>query len=200
MSPKEAAALWGKVCTALRRKGIVALWVREPTRKNKIHYHLLVSSRQSKAELETTIIAAMPSRKETPWHKNIKPVDDRWWLAYYITKAKKSGMFRGKVVPDKYMTKRLLFKPNTKLHKHGEIGKFWLKPTKALWKSIQEREAKIEKGLADGRVGRLARYAFELINGEVPLKTIERNFGYFADTAGIQDWLAVISDGEAVPA
>jgi hypothetical protein len=32
------------------------------------------------------------------------------------------------------------------------------------------------------------------------LKTIERNFGYYADTAGIQDWLAVISDGEAVPA
>jgi len=196
MPPKEAAALWTKVCRNLRRQGIVALWVREPTKKNKVHYHLLVSSQQTEQQLLAAIEAAMPPRKTVGWHKSIDPVDDRWWLAFYITKAKIRGYYKGNLVPDKYATKRLLFTPGTNLKKHGTIGKFWLKSTKALWKEVQEKEKKIAEGLADERVRKLAKHVHELINGYYPLKTIERNFGYSAQSAAVQDWIAALEEEE----
>jgi hypothetical protein len=199
MPPAEAAALWTKTCRSLRNQGIVALWVREPTRKNKIHYHLIVSSRQSREELVEAIETAMPSRKKTGWHKNIEPVDDDPTLAYYITKAKMRGKVRGKVVPDKYASKRLLFKTGTKLHKHRTIGDFWLKPTKEIWQEVRDTEKRIAEGLSDYRVRRLARRVHEMIGGCVEFKQIERNFGYFANTPAIQDQIAATANLQVFP-
>ena len=65
-----------------------------------------------------------------------------------MVKAKVQGYYKGKIVPDKYMTKRLLFKPSTGLRKHGTIGKFWLKSPKALWQEVRDKERQIADGLA----------------------------------------------------
>lgn len=190
MPPNEAAKLWTKVCRNLRRLGIIALWVREPTKKNKVHYHLLVSSQQTEKDLLATIEAAMPPRSEVGWHKNIKAVDNRWWLPFYITKAKIKGKFKGKTVPDKYASKRLLFQSKTQLRKHGTIGKFWIKSIAQLWKEVQLVEQRIANGLQDQRVKELAKYVYDLVQGYVPLKQIERNYGYHADSSVVQDWIS----------
>src|SRR5690606_22295191 len=42
LSPNQITAQWTKVCRNLRSHGIVAIWVREPTKAGKVHYHLLV--------------------------------------------------------------------------------------------------------------------------------------------------------------
>ena len=105
------------------------------------------------------------------------------------------GQFKGMIVPDKYATKRLLFKPGTKLRKHGTIGNFWLKSTKAIWKDVQEKETKIAEGLADERVRKLAKID-QLIDGYYPLKQIERNFGLDAGNPVIQDWIAALTDDD----
>jgi hypothetical protein len=196
MQPKDAATLWAKVCRKLREKGVVALWVREPTKKNKVHYHLIVSSQQSKEDLIAAIESAMPDRQAIDWHKNIKPVDYRWWLAYYITKAKIRGKFKGNIVPDKYATKRLLFKSGTGLDKHGTIGNFWLKPTKANWKEVQEQEKKIAEGLEDERVRNLAKHVYKLLDGYYPLRRIERSFGFDAQSSVIQNWFDALAQDE----
>lgn len=193
MTPKEAAALWSKASRNMRRHGITALWIREPTKKNKIHYHMLVSSQQSEKDLAEVIEASMPSRKVVGWHKSIDAINERWWwLAFYITKARVKGEYQGRLVPDKYLTKRLLFKPHTKLRKHGTIGPFWLKTIKAIWQEVKDQERKIAEGLADHRVRRLAKHVHELIGGYYPLKTIQRSFGLHSQSPAVQDWIAAL--------
>lgn len=193
MSAKDAAFMWTKACRNLRRHGIIALWVREPTKRNTIHYHLLVQNDVLKRDLEKIIEASMPSRKDTDWHKKIMANDDRVWLPYYITKAKIKGTVRGKSVSDKYAPKRLLFKPGLGLRKFGTIGPFWLQSKQEIWRKVQETERRIAEGLSDARVCRLARHAFEFLDGHIPLNRIKRSFGYWAHAAAIQDWIESLS-------
>jgi len=197
MSPKEATALWSKVCRSLRRQGVVALWVREPSKNNRIHYHLLVSSRISRAELVRAIKAAMPPRKEIGWHQGIRKNNDTIWLAYYLTKAKIRGWRKGNYSSDKYAAKRLLFKPGLNIKKYGTIGPFWVRPVKALWKAKQDRERAIAEGLADDNIRLLARHAYELIGGYIPLVKVERSFGVSAADPMVQAWAKAVSDETA---
>jgi hypothetical protein len=46
------------------------------------------------------------------------------------------------------------------------------------------------------RVRKLAKHVHDLINGYYPLKTIERNFGYSAQSAAVQDWIAALEEEE----
>lgn len=197
LSPKEVADVWTKACRSMRLQGIAAIWVREPTRNNKVHYHLLISNPIDKTTLAKAIEGAMPCRKQLGWHKRIQPITNEWRLAHYFTKAKINGMKNSKSVPDKFAPKRLLFKGGLSIKKYGTIGKFWVRSKSKLWEQVKDTESRIALGLQDWRVRRLARHAFDLVGGYVPLKNIERNFGLNAHDPAIQAWVKrLFSEGE----
>lgn len=177
LMPKEITDLWTKVCRKLKKHGVVALWVREPSPSNHCNYHLIVSSNQTQIELEQAVEASMPDRSAVKWHKHIKAIDDQYGYSRYMTKAKIKGYVNGKLVDDLYQNKRLMFRPHLKLRKVGTVGKFWLKSKAKLWQDIRDVEQKISDGLEKPNVRRLAKYLHELVDGYVPLKQIERNFG-----------------------
>src|SRR5262245_11009164 len=37
----EHKKLWAKACRVLKKRGMIALWIREPSATNRIHYHLI---------------------------------------------------------------------------------------------------------------------------------------------------------------
>jgi hypothetical protein len=190
MQPKEVTGLWTKVCRKLKAKGIDALWVREPTRSGKVHYHLILKNSMTKTALERTLKDCMPPRKEVGWHKRMQPVKDDWQLAHYITKAKIAGYVKGRPVADYYQRKRLLFKAKLNIKKFGTIGSFWEKPKKRIWADIKAVEKRIGEGLERREVRKLARHIYEMFGETVPLKQIERSIGFSADAPGIQEWIA----------
>lgn len=57
LKPKEITDLWTKVCRKLKKYGVVALWVREPGPSNHCNYHLIVSTNQTKVDLEQSVEA-----------------------------------------------------------------------------------------------------------------------------------------------
>ena len=198
MTPKEVNDWWKKAARNLKRKGVVALWVREPTSTNKVHYHLLLRSNHSKQDLTKIIEESLPSRKLGRWHKNIEPiVGSDWRVLHYITKAKTPGKTKtGKYVADLYLKKRLLFKPKLGIRKVGTIGNFWSKNKEAIWSEVKAKEKRIAEGLEQANVRRLAQYAFEFIEGYVPLRQIERNFGFDWDSPATQNWIKQVFGDE----
>ena len=177
LTPKEAAAQWTKTCRSLRLKGIVAIWVREPNKSNKVHYHLMVKNQIGKKQLERAIEESMPSRKLLRWRKRVEPIKNEFRLAHYLTKAKISGYIKGRQVADFHRTKRLLFKTNRAWKKYGVIGAFWERPKKKLWQEIRDIEKKIAEGLEQPNVKQYAKFLFDLVGGYVPLRQIERSIG-----------------------
>jgi len=119
----------------------------------------------------------------------LKPITDDWEIAHYITKAKKSGYHNRKKVDDYYAPKRLLFKAGLKIKKYGEMGDFWVKPKKHIWQTIIDVEKRIGDGLEQPNIKRLCKYVYHFLGGYVPLKEIERSYGYDADGKAVQDWI-----------
>src|SRR5579872_3288982 len=136
---KTITDLWASACRTLNRRGIVAIWVREPTRSNKVHYHLIVKNAIQKIDLERAIEEAMPNRREVKWRKRIERIKSEWFYSHYIVKARVAGYVKCRRVEDLYAKKRRLFKPNLKLKKYGTVGDFWERPKKTLWAEIRER-------------------------------------------------------------
>lgn len=189
MLPMDIKSLWAKVCRRLKAAGVVALWVREPSLKNHCNYHLVVRSRHSQTCLEKLIVDAMPDeRAGIPFHKQVKAIRSQYHWCRYITKAKTRGMVDGRLVEDKYKDKRLLFTAKLDLKKYGTIGRFWVKSKKACWEDIKKVEERISKGLEQPKIKLLARYAYDLVQGWFPLRNLERQYGYAADDADIQQW------------
>lgn len=186
LKPKEITDLWTKVCRKLKKHGVVALWVREPSLSNHCNYHLIVSSDQTKIELERAVEASMPDRSSVKWHKHIKAIDDQYAYTRYMTKAKIKGYVNGKQVGDFYENKRLMFRPHLKLRKVGTVGNFWIKSKAKLWQDIRDLEQKITEGKDKPNIRRLAKYLHELVGGFIPLKYIERMYGEWADDANTQ--------------
>ncbi len=190
-TPAEIRERWAKVRKSLKRSGVVALSVMEVNRSNHVHFHLIVSSRISEAALRRAVEEAMPSQKVIGWHnrpQRIKP-GETWELAHYVTKAKKPGYVNGRLVDDYYASKRILFKPKLGLHKHYAIGPFWVKPKAAIWKDIAAKEARIAEGLEQPGVRKLVDYMYELLDRTMPLKGIERAFGFHADSEPVKRWI-----------
>lgn len=189
---KTVKEIWPKVCRKLKDRGIVALWVREPNRLNKCHYHILIKNDISKADLKRAIEEAMPSRKLVKYRKRVEPIKKEWRLCHYIVKAKIKGYNKqGIMVDDLYRHKRLLFLAKLKFKKVGTIGDFWEqgKNKKKLWDDIKAIEKRIGEGLEDRNVRRLAEHVHDMIGGYIPLTDIERSFGYWSDEPFVQDWI-----------
>ncbi|MBX9679115.1 MAG: hypothetical protein K2X38_10165 [Gemmataceae bacterium] len=197
--PDDISPMWKKVARKLEDRGIVALWVREPNRLNKLHYHIIVKNEISRADLMRSIDDAMPPRSEVVWRKRIEPVINEWRLCYYVFKAKVKGYDKkGIFSTDLYRAKRLLFKPNMPFRKVGTIGDFWEqgKNKTRMWDEIKAIEKKIGDGLEKPNVKRLAKYVYDYLSGYVPLKKIERSFGYDADGPAVRDWIGSLLAGE----
>ena len=189
LTPEEITALWTKAKRKLEARGVIAIWVREPSRSNHCNYHLIVREGMTKAQLEQVIEDSLPPRREIAYHKQVERVKDQFSLPYYITKGKMRGTVDGHVVPDGYADKRLLFKPNLGLRKYGTIGPFWVKPRKQLWEEIKALEKKIAEGLGQAGMPSLVRHFHEMFGETVPLRKIERSLGAHADSKSVQDWL-----------
>lgn len=72
MSVLEIRQVWAAACKKLQRRGVVALWVREPTPNNRCHYHLIVTRPVAKEALADALEASLPDRKDVRWHKHIR--------------------------------------------------------------------------------------------------------------------------------
>lgn len=194
MQPKAVNDWWKKATRNLHRNGIVAIWCREPTRTNKVHYHLILRSTHSQKQLASIIEESLPNRTLGRWHKNLEPIDGSdWRLLHYITKAKTPGKTKnGQFVNDLYRKKRLLFKSGLGIRKHGTIGLFWIKTKEIIWSDVKATEKRIAEGLDQRNVKRLAEHAYDFVNGAVELTQIERHFGYFSKSPGIQNWIVQV--------
>ncbi len=193
MTAKEISSLWSKISLKLKRKGIVAFWIREPTRTNKVHYHLLIVNNTPKKELERIVDESFPLRSVVGgWHKKNLPISNPWNLIGYIVKAKIPGFCKGKSVVDRYAKKRVLFEPNTGLRKHGTIGDFWVHPMEALWKRTQEREKRIGAVLADPRALGFGTEVYRQLLFSLPQmseKRALRSFALTTDHPETQKWM-----------
>lgn len=197
----EVAALWTKVARKLREKGVVALWVREPSRTNRVHHHLLLRNSIDRKGLERVVEASMPPREVVRWHKNLKSLSTGWWVAFYLTKAKVSGVVRGRFLADRYAGKRLLFRPNIKLQKYGTIGAFWAKPKKNLWKEIADGERRIKEAIVRPEIRLLVNHLHDLLGDPVSITRIERTIGLHAEAPAVRRWserLALDDDNDNI--
>jgi hypothetical protein len=197
--PDQISPMWKKVARKLEDKGIVALWVREPNRLNKLHYHIIVKNEISEADLKRAIEDAMPPRSVVKWRKRVEEIKKEWRLCHYVFKAKVRGRNKkGILVDDLYRGKRLLFRANMPFKKVGTIGDFWEggKSKKKRWDEIKAIEKKIGEGLEKPNVRRLAEYVYDLIGGYISLKNIERSFGAEADSPVVEEWLERLLEDE----
>lgn len=197
LTPQEIRTVWPKVCEKLRKGGFVGLWVIEPHHDNTVHYHMIASShRAQRKQLARLIEKSMPPRSEVPYHKQVAPIKSVYHWTRYMTKAKTRGTYRGREVPDAYMTKRLLFVSglNPRLQKSREISpSFWKKKKAVLWQELRDIEKRIATGLKDHRVQDLATYVHDLLGQTVDLKRIKRSFGYSSEKPAVQDWIASLA-------
>lgn len=199
LPPATIKEMWPKVCRKLKDRGIVALWVREPNSLNKCHYHILIKNMISKTDLMRAIEESMPSRQVVKWRKRVEPIKNEWRLCHYIFKAKISGHNKkGIFVKDLYRSKRLLFSAKLKFKKVGTIGDFWEqdKSKKKLWDEIKAIEKRIGEGLEQPNVKRLCQHVYDFLGGYVPLKTIERSYGFSSDSEAVQNWIDSLLTGE----
>ena len=190
--PEQVASLWEQTKRKLNDRGIVCLWVREPNRLNKVHYHLIIKNAISKSALKKAIEESMPSRKVVQWRKRVEAIKKEWRLCHYVVKAKVRGYNKkGIMVADLYGRKRLLFLAKMPVRKIGTIGDFWEggKSKTKMWDEIKAIEKQIGEGMEKPHIKQLAEYVHDMIGGYVPLKIIERNFGYSADEDSVQEWI-----------
>jgi hypothetical protein len=197
--PDQISPMWKKVARKLEDRGIVCFWVREPNRLNKLHYHIIVKNEISEADLKKAIEESMPSRKVVKWRKRVEPIKKEWRLCHYVVKAKIKGRNKkGIMAEDLYRDKRLLFLAKLKFRKVGTIGDFWEggRSKKKMWKEIKAIEKQIGEGLEKPNVKRLCEYVYDFLGGCVPLKHIERSYGYDAEGPAVQDWIESLLAGE----
>ncbi len=198
MEPSLVSSRWKTACDNLRDRGIHALWVKEVSKTNRVHHHLLVKNDMTREELAQVVEQSMPSRKATMrWHKMIKPVKGGWRLAFYITKAKLACYINGRPVADYYARKRLLFKANLGIKKVGTIGSFWERPKGEIWAEITENEKRIGKALERREVRLLVIHVQEMLGNSVPIEKIERPIGLHAESPGVCRWMEQLAVGES---
>jgi len=166
---------WTRIKRNLGSQKVVCFWAIEVNKKNKIHYHLLLTSNHTKKELEEIIEKSMPLRGSVGgWHKKVKIIDGKSKrIPYYITKAKIEGITKkGWHSKDLYKRKRVLFVPHLGIKKHGIVGKFWLKSVDNIWTEKKKRAKDIAEKLENGDVKMVAAFFSDLTG--VHLRKVEK--------------------------
>ena len=179
VTPDDHNTVWKMYTKNMRRRGITAVWVREPTRKNRIHYHLILTAPDAIEAAEQALRSSCLKGYTDRLELHVKAVEYQRAICEYVTKAKVKGYNdHGDYVVDKYGHKRLLFADHIKLDKHGSVGPFWHSPKEQIWREVVERE----KGIAlfKGEVCEEARRLHKLVADDLPRWRVERNLAYFA--------------------
>jgi hypothetical protein len=197
-SPKEISETWAKVRRKLQAAGIVAYRILEITTDgngrpmNRVHYHLLVKSDHTKADLERAIDTSIPAG--LPFHKHVKPIKNPWGYICYILKAKVGGFNKqGRRVADKWADERIMFRSKLGIKKVATVGKFFVKSKAALWNDIKEQERTIGDNLARPEIAGLVDFLYNNYFGrQIDRKDIERRVGLHADGEPIQRWAAKV--------
>ncbi len=197
---KEISETWAKVGRKLNLAGVVAYRILEITTDgngcptNRVHYHLIVKSDHTKADLEQIIDQTIPTG--IPYHKHVKPIDNEWGFILYILKARVEGWNKaGRWVKDKYADERILFRPNLNIKKVAKVGEFWANKSKAtIWSEIKDKQGRIGENLQRPEVARLVKFIHEDFFGrQIARKEIERSIGLHADVEGIRQWAGRVS-------
>lgn len=190
LDPAQHKALWTRAVRKLGAAPVVALWVREPSRSNRVNYHLVVANVMPPEQLTQALEDAMPDRGQVRWHKHVRPIDrENCWLRY-IVKAKVSGEVNGRRVHDIYGDKRLLFVPKVGLNKYGTIGPFWAKPKASIWRGVQDRQARIAEALSSGGARRLVGHLRDMLGIDITTDRIRDSVATWAESPVFQDWIA----------
>jgi len=177
MTVAEIKTTWSKITRGLRRRGLVAHWIAEPTgTAGKIHYNLLVASLHSLPELRKIVTDSIG---DILARVSIDPVTKPDMLFHYCYKIP----YRGK---DQWKSKRRLFCPF--VHKKcGTIGDFW-HPETTLWENqCRDFEKLVFKN--SNMVKNAAVLACDLVGGYVPLKQVVRRFAANLSSSGVQSWM-----------
>ena len=143
---------WIANCEKLKKKGLIACWIIEGSKENKIHFHLVVLSNHTHKELAKIFEDCLPIRKSNGgWHKKIEHIKENdFRLLHYFTKGKLTGKTKkGREVDDLYKNKRILFKKRLGIKKLGSIGEFWFHSREKIWEDNCKKESKIAYGKGD---------------------------------------------------
>lgn len=180
MTPDEHNTLWRKYTRNMRAKGITAFWTREPTRSNRIHYHLLIVAPEAAEAAQQALETACPPSHRERVTVHVDAVVHQNSICPYIVKAKVKGIDKttGRWSNDKWAYKRLLFCEWVKLDKYGSVGPFWSKPKQEIWAAKVERERGIK--LYRSRVWEEARRLHALVGDYIPRHVVERNLAWTA--------------------
>ena len=185
----EVNGLWRRVSRRLRDAGLVALWVREVCRSNRVHYHLLLRTRIGRDDLGKAVASAMqPEGVRWHWRPQMIEPGQLWELSFYIAKAQKVGYVNGRRVADYYADKRLLFRPKSGVRKLGQFGGFWVNDRTAIWQEAADRERRIAQGLDRPEIRALADYVYIMMDRTEPPERIDRSFGFYADCPAVRRW------------
>lgn len=195
---------WKATCARLKRHNINGFWVIEPTKKNTVHYHIVIKNQLTKAELNEIFDVCLPKPNEVGGlHKDIKRVTPGTSKIVfgYMTKSKVSGWTKhGVYTTDLYKYKRLLFKPNLGGTKFGAISDvFWVKPKPQVWEDVKSysKEKKKTRELVDSRLAHpdktiLAEYFADLT--DIHLPKIRRKIALYWDAHMIDQCISNLKE------
>jgi len=194
-TPKQISETWAKVRRKLKAAGVVAYRILEITTDgngqpmNRVHYHMIVKSHHTKADLERAIDQSIP--EGIPYHKHVKPIENEWGYICYILKARIGGFDKqGRWVSDKYADKRIMFRPKLGIKKVATVGNFFVKSKAAIWTEIKNQERLIAENLERPEIARLVKFIHEVFfAGQEPLIDTQRSIGLHADDEGIRRWV-----------
>lgn len=152
---------FGALTRILGRKGLIGHWTVEIDRTNVLHWHLLVVDFQGSTKALKRLLKACVAEVETFPRSRVyaDKVRNQRHALDYVLKAKKPGYGdafnpldgtaprRSPFRHDIYATKRVLFRPNTGLDKHGCFGNFWAEGfnERKLWALIREETATVAR-------------------------------------------------------
>lgn len=177
---------WKTITRNLFNKKVICCWIVECNRKNQVHYHFVFRSCHTEKEIEEIFEASVPARASLGgWHKKIEFVLSKSKrLPYYAIKAKIQGLTkRGWHSKDLYARKRILFKPNLGIRKHGKIGEFWSKPIEKIWDEKKKRAKAIADKLENGDVKMVAAFFSDLTG--VHLRKVQKTIALEWDLAHV---------------
>ncbi len=178
ISPDDMSKQWSKITESLTRKGVVACWVIEASkRSNRFNYHLVIKS--DTPNIKALIKAAATVRTNIKVEE-YKPKIGWLWLRY-MTKAKtaKYSKATGQLITrDCWKNKRVIFADGIKQRKYNFINrKAFLNNIKlsTIWKGIVKREKAIRLTLAQNNwLEDYANEIYDLTSGYYPIKTVLR--------------------------
>ena len=131
LNEQEVQALWTDVTDNLREDDLIALWKREVTPSDRVHYHLIIVSAVQENELRDMIFRAFPVSYRPRGQRRLFSIcpdkadnyKDTAVSCAYIAKKRiagvlKKGKNKGLMVNDIYKHKRHLFQSHVKLEDH----------------------------------------------------------------------------------